>query len=121
MDREPGDVLRDIEKLNEELINLGDDYSTARIQFANLEFEYEKEIAKGLIEEYNAGLERGKVPAEDIRRAKSHLALDTKVWKQYLVGKARCDALKSKISTRQSVLSGLQSELQQMRVEYTHA
>lgn len=121
MDRGPGEVLADIERINSELIAGGVEFRTKRKELANNQLIYEQSVYKQQIKIYDKGKAEGKVPAEDMRKAMAHLAIDPEVWKRYLVSLAEVEGLKKWLETRMSVLTGLQSELQQMRVEYTHA
>lgn len=121
MDRGPSEVLGDIERTNNDLIVSGDNFGIKRRELAKYQLIYEQSLYKEQIKIYNKGKEEGKIPAEDMRKAMAHLAIDPEVWKRYLVSLAEVESLKKFIDTRQSVLTGLQSELQQMRVELTHA
>lgn len=121
MDRQPFHVLQDIERVTKELEQAGDKFAEVRIELAGAEQLYEQEFAKQLLIVYNRGKEEGKVPAEDLRKAMAHAALDQRTWAKYLTKKAEVEAMKVGIGVRQSILSALQSELQQMRVEMTHA
>lgn len=121
MDRGPGEVLRDIERLCGELITAGDEFSRVCEYHAGAELVYQQDFNKELVRIYSEGKAEGKIPAEDVRKAMAHANVQGKVWAEFLTSKAKKEALKVWIDTRQSVLSALQSELQQLRVEFTHA
>lgn len=83
---------------------------------------YEQAIATELLKIYSESKDAGeRLPAEDLRKAMAHSKVKGEVWASYLTAKAKVDAIDKWIKTRQSILSALQSELGQMRVEFTHA
>lgn len=122
LDRLPGDVLRDIERICGELEAAGDKYSEEREKLAGAEMLYEQAIASELLKLYNESKEDGsRLPAEDLRKAMAHSKISTQVWASYITSKAKVDALDKWIKTRQSILSAYQSELSQLKIEWTHA
>jgi hypothetical protein len=122
---DPQGLLQEIEKLKHILGELGSDYSNARHQQAAMEQAYEKEIAKIYIslldpkEREKMGLE--KLPAEDMRKAIAHSKMDENTWSAYLMTEADVDSLAKKIKITESVLTGCQAQLNQLRVEMSHA
>jgi len=122
VDRIPGDVLGDIDRICTELEAAGDRYSEEREKLARHEMLYEQAVAVELLKIYEASKDSGeRLPAEDLRKAMAHTKIKGETWASYLTAKARVDALDKWIKTRQSILSALQSELSQLRVEWTHA
>jgi hypothetical protein len=117
-DRLPAHVLTDIQVVRGELRALGAQYTAARQALVRAEIAYEKAIAGAIIvltSEYKKSGER--LPAEDVRKALAHNAIDDEVWSTYLSTKAQVDSMEKLFKVHQSVLSGLQSELQMMKQE----
>jgi len=121
LERSPGRVLEDIQRVCDELIQAGEDYTRDRVHLAGAELVYEQRFAQELLKVYNQGKVEGKIPAEDVRKAMAHALVPGEIWSEFLTTKAKVEAKKIWIGTRQAVLSALQSELQQLRVEFTHA
>lgn len=116
-DRTPYMVLDDMARCMAEMDRDRAEYRDALTRQASAKLAYEREMARQIVGIVNDHRSRGdRLPAEDVRKA---LALDS-VDAQYaalLSSEADVEGLKRSIAVRQSVLSGLQSELAQMRLE----
>lgn len=121
----PQQLLEEIEECKDKLRTLNTDYTDARRVRAVTLQAYEKEVSKiytsFLSPEWRKehGLE--KMPAEDMRKAMAHALIDETVWSGYLSAEADLDALDRNIKIEQTILTGIQSELQQLRVELANA
>lgn len=116
--RLPHHVLSDIQAVRGALQELGSQYTAARRELVTAEIAYEKAIAGAIIvltDKYKRDGER--LPAEDVRKALAHNAIDDEVWSKYLEAKAKADSMERMFQVHRSVLSGLQSELNIMREE----
>jgi hypothetical protein len=122
---DPNALLLEIESLKESLTSLGNDFSEARHTAAVTEQAYEKEVAKIYIslldpkEREKMGLE--KLPAEDMRKAIAHSKMDENTWSAYLMSQADVESLTKLMKVKESVLTGCQAQLNQLRVEMSHA
>lgn len=121
----PNGLLQEIESLKSELTSLGNEYAHARRQKAAMEQAYEKEIAKVymtlLDPEARGKLGLEKLPAEDMRKAIAHSQMDGNTWSAYLMSEADMEICDKKIKVTTAILTGCQAELNQLRVEFTHA
>lgn len=121
----PNALLQEIESLKEELSSLGNDYAQARRTKAAMEQAYEKEMAKVymtlLDPEARKKLGLEKLPAEDMRKAIAHSQMDENTWSAYLMAEADMEIADKQIKIKSSVLTGIQTELAHLRVEYAHA
>lgn len=121
----PNALLQEIESLKEELSSLGSDYAQARRQKAAMEQAYEKEMAKVYMTLLDPqarevlGLE--KLPAEDMRKAIAHSQMDENTWSAYLMAEADMEICDKQIKVKTAILTGIQTELAHLRVEFTHA
>lgn len=121
----PQKLLEEIEDCKTALRTGNEEYSAARYIRATTLQAYEKEVSKiytsFLSPEWRTehGLE--KMPAEDMRKAMAHALIDETVWSAYLMAEATLDALDKQIKIEQTILTGIQSELQQLRVELANA
>jgi len=121
----PNILLQEIESLKDELNSLGSEYASARRDAAAMEQAYEKEVAKIYITlldpqgREKMGLE--KLPAEDMRKAIAHSKMDENTWSAYLMSKADVEAVDKVIKVKTAILTGIQTELAHLRVEYSHA
>lgn len=122
---DPNALLQEIESLKESLNSLGDDFRSARRSKASMELAYEKAVAKVYIKLLNPtsraqmGLE--KLPAEDMRKAIAHSEMDAKVWSDYLMAEADVESIGKLLKVKEAVLTGCQAQLNQLRVEMSHA
>lgn len=121
----PNGLLLEIESLKEELSSLGSEFALARRNKAAMEQEYEKEVAKIYITlldpeaRTKMGLE--KLPAEDMRKAIAHSKMDENTWSALLMAEADLECVDKMIKVKTAILTGCQAELNQLRVEFTHA
>lgn len=121
----PGQIIDAIDKARNNLLRFGQDYSEARHQLAADELNYQKQLGRVYISlldpefRKEQGLE--KLPAEDMRKAIAHDLMGEATWAAYLKSVADVEALDKLIRVEQSNLTGLQSELQQLRVEYQNS
>ena len=114
--------MGELEAARHRLMGLGVDYAVARRQKAMAELDYERargQVFVELFDKANAG--EFKLPAEDVRKGLANMILDEKVYETYLLSSAEVDALDKLIRVEQANLTGLQTELAQLRIEYTHA
>ena len=114
--KNPQEVLEGLEQDRAELVRLSSEYDTARRALGKIEYDYEKEMAKALVNfEVNHRERFGdkRLPGEDLRKAYAHGVMSD-IWQQYLATRAQVDALERLIKIRQSHLSSLQSELNYM-------
>jgi hypothetical protein len=122
MQLSPAQIIDEIDDSRRRLQGYGADYSTARHQLAADELNYQRELGKLYISlldpdfRKTKGLE--KLPAEDMRKQIAHNMMGENIWAAYLKSEADVEALDKLIRVEQSNLTGLQSELQQLRVEY---
>lgn len=115
-------ILDDIETLVDALGDAGDKYMQARKDAVRAEVTYEQAVAAErikLLDEYRSAGER--LPGEDVRNATIHSRIPKDVWADYLMAEAKVEALHRWIKTRESMLSGLQSQLAHLRVELANA
>jgi hypothetical protein len=125
MDLNPNALLQEIERLKHLLGELGSEYDEARHRQAAMEQAYEKAVAiiylKLLDPASRAQMGLEKLPAEDMRKAIAHSQMDEVTWSAYLMAEADVESLAKKIKITEAVLTGCQAQLNQLRVEYTHA
>lgn len=122
---DPTALLQEIERLKDILGSLGSEYDEARHRQANKEQDYEKAVAVIYIQlldpasRAQMGLE--KLPAEDMRKAIAHSRMNENVWSEYLLAEADVDSIAKKIKITESILTGCQAQLNQLRMEMSHA
>lgn len=122
---DPNALLQEIENLKYILGSLGSEYDEARHSQAAMEQAYEKEVAKIYIQlldptsRAEMGLE--KLPAEDMRKAIAHSRMDENTWSAYLMTEADVDSIAKKIKITEAILTGCQAQLNQLRMEMSHA
>lgn len=116
-DRPPFVVLDEMASVMNELSGDSNAYSRALTQHAAAKLAYERERAKSLTALVHEHRQRGdRLPAEDVRNALTLNDLEA-VYAPLLETEARVEALKASINVKKAVLSGLQSELAQLRTE----
>lgn len=121
-DRNPGNVLDEIEKSRASLMSVGYTYTDVRRRHALAQLAYEKAMGKEYLKMLDEAKKSGnRVPAEDMRKAIAHSKIDEKLYEQFLLLSAEVEAADRLIRCEQANLSGLQSELSQLKVEFTHA
>jgi hypothetical protein len=122
---DPNALLQEIESLKESLNSLGDEFRQARAAKAVMEQNYEKAIAKVYMQlldptsRAQMGLE--KLPAEDMRKAIAHSKIDESTWSAYLMAEADVESIGKLLKVKEAVLTGCQAQLNQLRVEMSHA
>lgn len=118
----PSKLLDEVEQARSQLVAMGEGYSISRRDLARKLLAYEKAIGREFLKMVDEAKKSGsRIPAEDIRKAIAHENIDDKIYEQYLVAVADVDIADRLFKIETANLSGLQSELQQLRVEYTHA
>lgn len=121
----PDALLQEIESLKGELNSLGEEFRAARQQKAAMEQAYEKAISIIYIQlldpdsRTKMGLE--KLPAEDMRKAIAHSKMDENTWSAYLMSEADVESIGRLLRVKESILTGCQAQLNQLRVEMSHA
>lgn len=116
-DRPPFIVLDEMATVMNELSGDSSAYSQALTHHAAAKLAYERERAKSLTILVHEHRQRGdRLPAEDVRNALTLNDLEA-VYAPLLETEARVEALKASINVKKAVLSGLQSELAQLRTE----
>jgi hypothetical protein len=122
---DPQALLLEIESLKGELNSLGDEFRQARQQKAVTEQAYEKSVAQIYMklldpaQRSKMGLE--KLPAEDMRKAIAHSEMDENKWSAYLMSEADVESIGKLLKVKEAVLTGCQAQLNQLRVEMSHA
>ena len=121
--RSPAELMEELNTARNKVVQLGEQYSLARTEKGAIEYTYEMARAKVFVDLYEKSLNGEiKMPAEDVRKALAIAFIeDPTVYETYITTTAEVDSLEKLIRVQQSNLSGLQTELQQLRVEYTHA
>lgn len=118
----PTKLLDEIELSRSTLAAYGEAYSIDRRDLAKKQLAYEKAMGREFLKMVDeAKKSGGRVPAEDIRKATAHENIEEDVYKDYLMAVANVDIGDRLFKIETANLSGLQSELQQLRVELTHA
>lgn len=121
-DLNPDALLQEIESLKQELSVLGDEYGVARRNKAAMEQAYEKAVAIIYItlldptSRAEMGLE--KLPAEDMRKAIAHSKMDENTWSAYLMAEADMESFDKLLRVKQAILTGIQTQLAHIRMEY---
>jgi hypothetical protein len=114
-----------IDDSRQKLIRFGQEYSEARHQLAADELNYQRELGRVYVSlldpEFRAKQGLEKLPAEDMRKAIAHELMGETIWAAFLKSSADVEALDKLIRVEQSNLTGLQSELSQLRVEYQNS
>ncbi len=118
----PDQLLDEIEISRARLASQGEAYCNARWTLVKAQLAYEKAMGREFLKMLaDAEKKGGRVPAEDMRKAIAHSKIGDKIWENYLLAVADVDSADRLIKVEQANLSGLQSELGQLKVEYTHA
>lgn len=122
MDRNVDSLLDELEKSRASLTAMGATYCQVRREKARAQLAYEKAMGKEFLTMLHEANKEGKrPPAEDMRKAIAHNKIGSDVYSKFLLAEADVDATDRLIKVESSNLSGLQTELQQLRVELTHA
>lgn len=109
---DPLTVMRAVEDGAEKLTKLSDQMAQAIRDAAECETAYESAFEKELLRIYHDSRQRGeRMPAEDVRRALAHEAVEDGVYAAFLMSKAnlaatdkQMKALSAAVSARQSLL-----------------
>jgi hypothetical protein len=112
---DPGKIMADVDKGADRLEAAADTYSKAVLRYEKAENDYERAVQKQLLVVLDKSKKAGeRVPAEDLRRAMAHDAIDPEVYAEYLEARAhkeslsvRFRALSASVSARQSLLKSL--------------
>lgn len=112
---DPGKVMADVDKGASRLESAADTYSKAVLRFEKAENAYERAVQRQLVVIYDKAKKKGeRTPAEDIRKALAHDAIDREIYAEYLESRAqkeslsvRFRALSAAVSARQSLLKSL--------------
>lgn len=120
--RNPAIVMQEMATLTNQMVQQRDQYYVTRYEQAQAEIAYDQAMTEQNVLLYHQCKESGdRLPAEDMRKALAHKAIDPAVYAAHLSKKAKAEAMDKAIKINQSILSALQSELSQMRVELSHA
>lgn len=111
----PGQLIADVEEGAARLEDAAEKLHDATERFETAEADYERAMQTQLIVIYHQAKETGeRLPAEDIRRALAHQAINSNTYGNYLEAKAEKEALAVKyralsaaVSARQSLLKAL--------------
>lgn len=118
IDTSPYQIMADIERGARELDAGGRTLAKAITEFAKVTQTYDAAIESEKIRIYHEARATGKrMPAEDIRTAMAHHAVDSAIYARYLSKQAEIEALKAWTKTLSSVLSARQTLLNVMRDE----
>lgn len=118
IDTSPYALMAEIERNARELDAGGRTLAKAITEFARVTQTYEAAIESEKIRIFDAAKHAGeRMPAEDIRTAMAHRAVDSGVYARYLSKQAEIEALKAWTRTLSSVLSARQTLLNVMRDE----
>lgn len=122
MDKSPDQLMDEVEASRLCLNDLGRNYATERRTLAKAQLAYEKAMGHQYLSMIHDAQSKGtRVPAEDMRKAIAHSKINQELYEKYLLALADVEGTDRIIRCEQSNLSGLQTELSQLRVEYTHA
>ena len=114
----PHELMAQIEADARSLDAGGRQLAKAIQQAVQVSRDYERAMQSELITIYDAAKRSGeRMPAEDVRRAMAHKAVDHNVYAQFLIKQAEIEALKAWTRTTMAALSAKQSLLAAMRDE----
>jgi hypothetical protein len=114
----PYALIAEIDRNAREIDAGGRTLAKAIVEFAKVTQVYEAAIESEKIRIFDAAKNAGeRMPAEDIRNAIAHRAVDSGVYARYLAKLAEIDALKAWTKTLASAMSARQSLLAAMREE----
>lgn len=112
---DPGALISAVEEGSARLEAAADQLHNAVVKYERAEADYERALQMQLIVIYHRAKESGeRMPAEDVRNALAHQAINNEIYAEYLSAKAekealqvRYRALQASVSARQSVLKAL--------------
>lgn len=112
---DPGETMSAVERGADRLEQAADVMYDATRRFENAENTYNRAVEAELVRIFHDHKQSGeRIPAEDLRRALAHAAIEGGIYDEYLAAKAelsarekRYRALAAAVSARQSLLKAL--------------